>query len=230
MNESLKEFAISIPLMVPLLVITGIFIFYLNQRHFAIGKYLAARPSLSQDLKNEEEGVDYTVFKNCYQNPALTERIVDVDWDSGKNEVRKGSIELTDDVENRPEEEMLTLRATNTSAHAQHIETFDDSAPGSVEGKDTEDDQSNEKDVGDSLAASKDARTIIVGDFLVDVCEEEAERKEVLFAAENGNSAEEKDSEDERSNENDAEESVVDSSEDEETEKKKGLLGWFLKS
>eukprot|EP00545_Synedropsis_sp_CCMP1620_P014896 CAMPEP_0119011692 /NCGR_PEP_ID=MMETSP1176-20130426/5833_1 /TAXON_ID=265551 /ORGANISM="Synedropsis recta cf, Strain CCMP1620" /LENGTH=135 /DNA_ID=CAMNT_0006964551 /DNA_START=252 /DNA_END=659 /DNA_ORIENTATION=- len=96
---TLKEFPISIPLMVPLLVITCLFIVYLNQRHFSKGQYLAGTTCTEQDAENAEDGTDFSVFKNEYKNPALLTRVADADWDSGKKEA---GIILLDEEHQQP--------------------------------------------------------------------------------------------------------------------------------
>lgn len=83
---TLKEFAISIPLMAPLLVITCLCTLYLHQRHFSKGQYLAGSTCAQQDAENDEEGVDFTAFRDEYKNPAMLSRYVEVDWDSGRQE------------------------------------------------------------------------------------------------------------------------------------------------
>lgn len=112
----LKDFDFAIPLMAPLITATCVFIIYLHQRHFTIGRYLAARACLSQDLENEEEGVDYRKFKDSYKHPALMERVVEPDWDSGKNETSDIGIALfCEDLENRLDGDSTARRALNQS-------------------------------------------------------------------------------------------------------------------
>jgi Calcium-dependent channel, 7TM region, putative phosphate len=81
---ALKHSAIGAGLMIPLVVVTCLFMIYLGQRHFKIGKHLPARACLSQDMANHDDDVDYDEFKNQYKNPALMARFLDADWDSGK--------------------------------------------------------------------------------------------------------------------------------------------------
>lgn len=82
---ALKGSAVGVSLMVPLVVVTVLFIIYLSSCYFKIGKYLPARTCLSQDMANADDGVEYDEFKKKYQNPALTARFMDADWDSGKS-------------------------------------------------------------------------------------------------------------------------------------------------
>jgi hypothetical protein len=166
---TLKEFAISIPLMVPLLVITCIFIMYLRQRHFTIGTYLAARACLSQDLANEGEGVDYNIFKNQYKNPALMERIAEPDWDSGKNEKRKAANSTHGTgVEQIPDHEDLA----STQTKARDVE---DVRPV----KEDDEEKEEEGSLADANEAISNDLERNVKDF--GVSEKAAEKSEGLF-------------------------------------------------
>ena len=80
----LKQSAMGVGLMIPLVVVTCLFMIYLGQRHFKIGKHLPAQACLSQDMANQDDDVDYDEFKNQYKNPSLMARFLDADWDSGK--------------------------------------------------------------------------------------------------------------------------------------------------
>jgi calcium permeable stress-gated cation channel len=91
---ALKGSVVGASLMVPLVVMTILFIIYLSSCYFRIGEYLPARACLNQDLANADNGVEYDEFKKKYQNPALTARFMDADWDSGISMSSRASTEL----------------------------------------------------------------------------------------------------------------------------------------
>ena len=95
---TLKRSAIGAGLMIPLVVMTCLFIIYLGQRHFKIGTHLPARACLSQDMANHDDGVAYDEFKNQYKNPALMTGFLDADWDSGKATSSRSVTFAVDDV------------------------------------------------------------------------------------------------------------------------------------
>jgi hypothetical protein len=72
--------------MLPLFVITCLFINNLHTNYFQIATNLPAHMCLNQDLENLEDNVDFTEFTNQFKNPALHSQIVDADWNAGKNE------------------------------------------------------------------------------------------------------------------------------------------------
>jgi fumarate reductase subunit D len=74
--------------MLPLFIITCIFVNNLHTNYFQIGTHLPAHMCLNQDLTNAGNKVNFTVFTNQYKNPALLARNVDADWNSGKDEVQ----------------------------------------------------------------------------------------------------------------------------------------------
>jgi hypothetical protein len=99
----LKVATIAAALMIPLVVITCLFIIYVSQCHFVIGKYLPARTCRSQDLANEDDEVDYSEFKNSYKNPALMARFLDADWSSGKPSESQTAVQFADAEEKEAE-------------------------------------------------------------------------------------------------------------------------------
>jgi hypothetical protein len=142
----LKESAIGVGLMIPLVVVTCLFMIYLGQRHFRIGKHLPAQACLSQDLANQDDDVDYEEFRNQYKNPSLMARFLDADWDSGKEmptrsvtlAVDDGAASLTagvedgkydgfvnDDVEQGAEHEGISNKEDENDAELNVIETKD---------------------------------------------------------------------------------------------------------
>lgn len=75
----LRQAMVAVSMMIPLVIITGLFIIYLVQNFFQLGQYLPAHSGLSQDLDNTELGVDFSSFSNLYKNPALKAQPVDVE-------------------------------------------------------------------------------------------------------------------------------------------------------
>jgi hypothetical protein len=72
--------------MLPLFVITCLFINNLHTNYFQIGTNLPVHMCLNQDLENLEDSADFSVFTNQFKNPALHSQIVDADWNAGENE------------------------------------------------------------------------------------------------------------------------------------------------
>jgi hypothetical protein len=67
----IKKAGVAISTMIPLMIMTALFIVYLIQNFFTLGQYLPAHTGLSQDLDNNEAGVDFEPFRNLYRHPAL---------------------------------------------------------------------------------------------------------------------------------------------------------------
>lgn len=67
----IKKAGVAVSAMIPLMVMTGIFIVYLIQNFFSLGRFLPAHTGLGHDLDNAESGVDFEQFRNLYRNPAL---------------------------------------------------------------------------------------------------------------------------------------------------------------
>jgi Calcium-dependent channel, 7TM region, putative phosphate len=67
----IKKAGVAISTMIPLMVMTALFIVYLIQNFFSLGQYLPAHTGLGQDLDNAEAGVDFEPFRNMYRHPAL---------------------------------------------------------------------------------------------------------------------------------------------------------------
>jgi hypothetical protein len=94
---ALKKAAIAAPLLIPLIVITCLFIAYVNQCHFTTGEYLPAIACLSQDLANEDDKVDFSELTNEYKNPALMVRFLDADWSSGTPSESRTTVKFADE-------------------------------------------------------------------------------------------------------------------------------------
>ena len=75
----IRQAVVAVSMMIPLMVVTGIFIVYLAQHYFWLGKYLPAHCGLSQDLDNAEAGVDFSTFHDLYKNPVLKTQPIDVE-------------------------------------------------------------------------------------------------------------------------------------------------------
>lgn len=146
----LKKAAIAAPMMVPLLIFTILFILYLHERHFKIGRNLPARACLRQDMENIEDEVDFSSFKNEYKNPALMARFLDVDWDSGKDEkkVRNKKTNLSVEEENGKDLENADLLETkhNSSTKDLSVDAGEDNQQRQEDEKiDDEDSQQQEE-------------------------------------------------------------------------------------
>ena len=69
---ALKKAAIAVPLMIPLIIITILFNFYIRQRHFLVSLHLPSRAALKKDLQNQEEGqLDMSFVRGAYCQEAL---------------------------------------------------------------------------------------------------------------------------------------------------------------
>jgi hypothetical protein len=69
---SLKKATIAVPLMIPLIVITLLFNFYIRQRHFLVSQRLPSRTALKKDLQNLEKGpLDMSFVRRKYLQKAL---------------------------------------------------------------------------------------------------------------------------------------------------------------
>lgn len=69
---ALKKAAIAVPLMIPLIISTILFNFYIGQRHFLVSQHLPSRAALKKDLQNQEEGrLDMSFVRGEYLQEAL---------------------------------------------------------------------------------------------------------------------------------------------------------------
>jgi Calcium-dependent channel, 7TM region, putative phosphate len=66
--------------MLPLLIVTCIFISHVNEYYCKLGEFLPAKECLSQDMANDDDDMDYNEFLNTYKNPSLMARFEDVNW------------------------------------------------------------------------------------------------------------------------------------------------------
>jgi hypothetical protein len=66
--------------MIPLLIVTCMFISHVNEHYCKLGEFLPAKECLSQDMANDDDGLDYNEFTNIYKNPSLMSRFEDIDW------------------------------------------------------------------------------------------------------------------------------------------------------
>jgi hypothetical protein len=72
---ALKQAAIASALMFPLLIITILFTYYINQKHFLMTEFLPTRECLASDLKNNCEGLmDFSFVRRKYVQPELREK------------------------------------------------------------------------------------------------------------------------------------------------------------
>lgn len=69
---SLKKATLAVPLMIPLIVITILFNFYIRQRHFLVSQRLPSRTALKKDLQNQAKGpLDMSFVRRKYVQQAL---------------------------------------------------------------------------------------------------------------------------------------------------------------
>ena len=74
---ALKKAPIQSLLMIPLIVITVLFNFYIGMKHFYVTKHLPTRLCLNLDRKHHANGgLDFSFVRNKYLQPALLEREV----------------------------------------------------------------------------------------------------------------------------------------------------------
>lgn len=70
---ALKKAAVASAMMLPLLIATILFTFYINQKHFAMTEHLPARDCMTIDLRNGEGEMDYSFVRGQYVQPELRE-------------------------------------------------------------------------------------------------------------------------------------------------------------
>ena len=69
---TLKKATLAVPMMIPLIVITILFNFYIRQRHFLVSQRLPSRTALKKDLQNQERGpLDMSFVHRKYVQQAL---------------------------------------------------------------------------------------------------------------------------------------------------------------
>ena len=87
---ALNKSAIASSMMIPLLLITVLFTFYINQQHFDLTEYLPAKDALMVDLRNKSNNhggeVDFDFLKDKYIQPELRDREV---WPENLNVERE---------------------------------------------------------------------------------------------------------------------------------------------
>ena len=68
----LKKAALAVSFMVPLIVITILFNFYVRQKHFLVSLHLPSRTALKKDLQNQKDGpLDMSFVRGAYVQEAL---------------------------------------------------------------------------------------------------------------------------------------------------------------
>ena len=69
---ALKQSKFAGPAVVPLLVITILFVVFINGRHSHVMKFLPTRDCVEIDQRNAEQGMpDFTYYKNEFLQPSL---------------------------------------------------------------------------------------------------------------------------------------------------------------
>ena len=87
---ALSKSAIASAMMIPLLIITVLFTFYINQQHFALTEHLPAKDALMVDLRNKNNNpggeMNFDFLKDKYIQPELRDREV---WPENLNVERE---------------------------------------------------------------------------------------------------------------------------------------------
>lgn len=73
---ALKQAAVAAPLMVPLPIITLLFLCYIKQRHFRVTRYLSSEDAARHDQSCMEDGGDFDFVRGKYRQPALKTKVL----------------------------------------------------------------------------------------------------------------------------------------------------------
>jgi hypothetical protein len=79
-----KEATVAWPFLIPLIIATILWSFYVGQKHFWVAAYLPADRSLVVD---SEQTKDFSEFRGNYVRPILVAERKEVDWDHGKSDL-----------------------------------------------------------------------------------------------------------------------------------------------
>jgi len=69
---SLKKAAVIVPWIIPLIVATVIFSFYIRERHFVVTEHLPMRLCLQQDEKNKH--LDFSFVEDAFLQPEMRKK------------------------------------------------------------------------------------------------------------------------------------------------------------
>jgi hypothetical protein len=87
---ALNKSAIASSMMIPLLIITVLFTFYINQQHFSLTEHLPAKDAMMVDLRNKSNNhggeMDFDFLKDKYIQPELRDHEV---WPENLNVERE---------------------------------------------------------------------------------------------------------------------------------------------
>ncbi len=83
---ALKQSRFASPAVIPLLVITMLFILFLNREHSSVSKFLPTRDCILKDSENHAEGeMDMEFVRNAYLQPSLQNKAVMPDYEESEN-------------------------------------------------------------------------------------------------------------------------------------------------
>jgi len=75
------------PALIPLIIITGLFILFINSKHSLVSNFLPTRDCILLDSENRVEGeMDMDFVKGAYLQPSLQHPVVNPDFDEGKDD------------------------------------------------------------------------------------------------------------------------------------------------
>jgi len=75
----LKKAPVAAPLLVPLFIITILFIWYLRQQHFRVAQHLPSEDCVHYEEIFMEEGPNYEFLRGHYRHPALKHKEIQPD-------------------------------------------------------------------------------------------------------------------------------------------------------
>ena len=96
---------------IPVFVVTCIFINSLDQ-YYKVANSLPAHLCIDQDIANVAGQVTFDEFRDMYKDPALMERFLDADWNSGMPSSSGATIALATDQENGGQDQTYNGAAT----------------------------------------------------------------------------------------------------------------------
>jgi hypothetical protein len=109
---ALKKAAIASALMFPLLIITILFTYYINQKHFLMTEFLPTRECLVIDSKRNCEGqMDFSFVRGKYVQPEFREKEVLPENATVEREIAQGFVSFGTPQNSEMGDEEIDLRA-----------------------------------------------------------------------------------------------------------------------
>lgn len=104
---SIKKGAVAAALLIPLLIVTILFVFYIKQEHFRVTEFVPSTICKEEDIKNHGT-LDISFLQNAYLQPSLQLKYeypeTDLTMYEGRNARLPDNFEIGDEVLDQPEE------------------------------------------------------------------------------------------------------------------------------